>query len=457
MKGRDLFRKRGAPQPSARREDLMARTLAEEYRSLFDDLRASARGGPWEILRRLRELVGRKDVDVGRLRQRLNRQFVAETERVIRDLLADGGERLARELGSFSIPAMEAFGSRLAGIRDLYLDDAAARIDGEQDELKRTFLERLEAWATTGGELDVADIVERMKEAADGRAKFFARDQFSRFNRSVAVASYREAGAEFAEWLTSNDTRVRPEHKARNHRIYTQAELEADPEWKSYNCFLPGTMVQGPIVSALKSFYLGSVIRIVTTGRKELSVTSNHPIFTGEGWRRACDVREGDRLFGYLGNSEGPTLPVTVGRAPDEQYAPSPVEDVFRALPGHRTVECRATYLHGDGKRIKGDIEISGAASLLPNDRVSQTVQFLGKAGLEPAFSSIRRISGVFPEQRDLFGEIGSVNSSSRGPGGGTLSLYERLILLDGNPFYPLRLGSAARVDARVNETAKNC
>jgi SPP1 gp7 family putative phage head morphogenesis protein len=214
----------------------MARTLADEYRGLFDDLRASARGGPWEVLRRLRELMGERGVDAGRLRTRLNAQLVQETERVIRDIIGNGGERLAREIGSLSIPALEAFGSRLAGIRELYLDDAVARIDGEQDELKRTFLERLEAWATKGGELDVADIVEKMKKASDGRAKFFARDQFSRFNRSVAVASYRQAGAGYVEWLTSNDVRVRPEHKARNHRIYTQAELERDPEWKSYNC-----------------------------------------------------------------------------------------------------------------------------------------------------------------------------------------------------------------------------
>ena len=253
MRGRDLFRRRGAPQPSQRREDLMARTLAEEYRGLFDDLRASARNGPWAVLARLRELVGQRGVDVGRLRERLNRQFVGETERVIRDLVANAGDRLAREIGSLSIPALEAFGSRLAGIRELYLDDAVARIEGEEDELKRTFLERLDDWATRGYDLDVSDIVERMKQAADGRAKFFARDQFSRFNRSVAVASYRQAGAEYVEWLNSSDGRVRPahgakpgpgeylgmplnDHRVRNHKIYTQAELERDPEWKSYNC-----------------------------------------------------------------------------------------------------------------------------------------------------------------------------------------------------------------------------
>ena len=244
---------RRGPRPSQRREDLMYRTLAEEYRGLFDDLRASARGGPWDLLARLRELIGKRGVDVGRLRERLNAQFVGETERVIRDILANGGDRLAREIGSLSIPALEAFGSRIAGIRELYLDDAVARIEGEEDELKRAFLDRLNDWATRGYDLDVSDLVERMKEAADGRAKFFARDQFSRFNRSVAVASYRQAGAEYVEWLNSSDVRVRPahgvksgpgsylgmplnDHRVRNHKIYTQSELERDPEWHSYGC-----------------------------------------------------------------------------------------------------------------------------------------------------------------------------------------------------------------------------
>jgi hypothetical protein len=231
----------------------MARTLAEEYRGLFDELRTSAAGGPWAVLRRLRELMGQRGVDVGRLRERLNQQLVRETERVVRDLLSSNGERLARQLGSLSIPALEAFGSRLATVRELYLDDAVRRIEGEEDELKRAFLERLDDWATRGYDLDVGDIIDRMKRAADGRARFFARDQFSRFNRSVAVASYREAGAGYVEWLNSSDGRVRPahgakpgpgeylgmplnDHRIRNHKIYTQSELERDPEWHSWNC-----------------------------------------------------------------------------------------------------------------------------------------------------------------------------------------------------------------------------
>jgi SPP1 gp7 family putative phage head morphogenesis protein len=214
----------------------MARTLAAEYEKLFKDLGLHAQQGPYAVLHRLQELVGERGVDAARLRQRLNAQLVSETRRIISDLVDNGKPALREKLVSLSLPAQEVFGERIRLIRELYLDDAVKRIQGEEDDLKASFLEKLTTWAETGGELDVADVVGRMQETAVHRARFFARDQFSKFNRSVMVASYEEAGAEYLEWLTSNDVRVRETHRERNHRIYTQAELLADPEYHSYNC-----------------------------------------------------------------------------------------------------------------------------------------------------------------------------------------------------------------------------
>jgi SPP1 gp7 family putative phage head morphogenesis protein len=136
-----------------------------------------------------------------------------------------------------SLPSQEVFGQRIRYIRELYLDDAVKRMQGEEDDLKRTFLARLTLWAEgESKEMDITDLVEKVRETADGRARFFARDQFSKFNRSVCIASYQSADAKYYEWLTSNDARVRESHRERNHRIYTHDELLADPEWHSYNC-----------------------------------------------------------------------------------------------------------------------------------------------------------------------------------------------------------------------------
>ena len=237
MKGRELFRKRRVPQPSIRREDLMARTLAAEYKALFDALGSSASRGPAAVFQRLQDLIGERGVDAARLRSRLNAQLIDETRRVISDLVENGSDALKEKLGSLSLPAQEVFGERIQKIRELYLDDAVLRMQGEEDELKRRFLARLSLWAEgESPDMDVADIIAKTKEIADGRARFFARDQFSRFNRSVMVASYQESDAPYVEWLTSNDQRVRETHRERNYKIFTMAGLIADPEWKSYGC-----------------------------------------------------------------------------------------------------------------------------------------------------------------------------------------------------------------------------
>jgi len=211
----------------------MARTLKAEYDKLFGNLRVAAAGGPLSVLHKLQDLVGERGVDVERLRTRLNAQLVAEAKRNIEDLIGRGGPVAERLM---ALPAQEVFSQKMRYLRELYLDDAVERWQGEEDDLKKAFLGKLTDWAQTGGELDVAEIVDRMEETSARRAKFFARDQFAKFNRSVTLAGYQQADVQYFEWLTSNDGRVRETHRERNHRIYTMQELLADPEYNSYNC-----------------------------------------------------------------------------------------------------------------------------------------------------------------------------------------------------------------------------
>ena len=171
----------------------MARTLAAEYKELFDDLGIRSSEGPYAVLNRLQELIGERGVDAQRLRARLNAQFVSETRRIVSDLVDNGPFALKNRLMSLSLPAQEVFGQRIQYIRELYLDDAVKRISGEEDDLKRAFLAKLSHWAEHGGELDVAEVTSQMQDTAVNRARFFARDQFSKFNRSVTGASYQSA------------------------------------------------------------------------------------------------------------------------------------------------------------------------------------------------------------------------------------------------------------------------
>ena len=213
----------------------MARTLAAEYEDLFANLRMAG-VEPSAALQRLQELLGERGVDVERVRARLETQLKSESARIVTDLLQHGPQEFKDRIESFGLPAQEVFGQRIQGIRELYLDDAVRRIQGEEDDLKAAFLKKLTEWAENGGELDVSDLISQMQETSVHRARFFARDQFSKFNRSVTVASYQSAEVKYYEWLTSNDVRVRDSHKARNHKMYTLEELLADPEYHSYNC-----------------------------------------------------------------------------------------------------------------------------------------------------------------------------------------------------------------------------
>jgi hypothetical protein len=253
------MRERGIPQPSIRREDLFARSVAAEFESLFEglvpvvaeaaidfDVTVKKEFGetvivhdaaPDAIIRRLMELMGGRLVDVGRLRLRLNSLLVGAQRKFMEDLLNDADPRTLKALASMSIPATEVFRARIGELRDLYLDNAEDRIVVEGDNLKREFLQKLVDWAK--GEttvLNVSALMAEMRDTSARRARFFARDQFSRFNRSLLIGTYRQAEAPYVEWLTCGDDRVRPTHVARNHKIYTIPGLLADVEWHSYNC-----------------------------------------------------------------------------------------------------------------------------------------------------------------------------------------------------------------------------
>jgi SPP1 gp7 family putative phage head morphogenesis protein len=245
--------------PSIRREDLMAQSVQVEYEELFKgllsviaeaaidaDLTVKRKEGetivvndaaPDEIIRRLRELLGGRLPDVGRLRERLNAMLVGAQRSFLEDIIEDADRRTIRGIRDMSLPAREVFQARLHDLRELYLDSAVERINGESDWLKKSFLQKLVAFAE--GETDtlnVTNLLEEMRRTSANRARFFARDQISRFNRSLMISTYRQAEAPYVEWLTCADERVRPEHVKRNHKIYTPAGLIADPEWQSYNC-----------------------------------------------------------------------------------------------------------------------------------------------------------------------------------------------------------------------------
>ncbi len=236
-------------------EDALARAVTKFHVKLFEGLVAAAadiagrfgfhateglivtdadRGGFVDHL--IRAWAGR-EVDPRILRLQMNAQMVAGERAFFRRFMDRTDPQIRVTLRTFSVDKDEVFAQNIQGLRELYLDEAVERIQGEQDDLKADFLLKLLKWVSgEDEELDVADLVEEMRETAGNKARFFARDQFSRFERSLTVASYEAAEAPYIEVFTANDARVRPTHQQWQHKIFTPSGLTADFRWSDHNC-----------------------------------------------------------------------------------------------------------------------------------------------------------------------------------------------------------------------------
>jgi SPP1 gp7 family putative phage head morphogenesis protein len=130
----------------------------------------------------------------------------------------------------------ETFANRLDGVRKGYLDNAIKRIGEGKSDLRKQFITIFGDWiegrseALTGFD----DVMAKAREEAGTFSKFFARDQFSRFNRALTIAVYSESGAKWVQWATVGDQRVRKSHRALQNRIYAIDDLPE--EYLSYLC-----------------------------------------------------------------------------------------------------------------------------------------------------------------------------------------------------------------------------
>ncbi|MFO0801456.1 MAG: phage minor head protein [Gemmataceae bacterium] len=188
-------------------------------------------------------------------------------------------------------------------------------------------------------------------------------------------------------YSATHDARTRPDHLAMErlgldgtavYRVSDPVVMKRMPPW-SWNCFLPGTLIEGRVNVGLKSRYSGAAVEIVTREGHRLSVTANHPVLTPHGFARADSLREGDRLLSYRRGVEResavpPASRPLVGAGDanaSKQHGPTPVEQVFEALANGRPVLCFPTApddLHGEAKFGDGQVEVVGADWMLRGD-----------------------------------------------------------------------------------------
>ena len=80
------------------------------------------------------------------------------------------------------------------------------------------------------------DMVKDLKEYFDGtyhRAVTAARTEAQKIRTTARMESYRKSGIKYVQYITAEDDRVRPEHAARNGKVYP---IDKAPILGEYNC-----------------------------------------------------------------------------------------------------------------------------------------------------------------------------------------------------------------------------
>lgn len=191
-----------------------------------------------EIIGNVKVLVNKnEDIEpYKKLKARLNSQFGSSADHFFKDFFEDADDRLIVSLVKYKLDKNEVFQARINDIQELYVNNAIARINGEQNDLKKQFLDRLTKWITgENDELKIADILLDMKKSAVNEARFFARDQFCKFNKALLIASFRAAGVKRVRLITCKDAAVRPDHQEWNNKEFAIDDIPIG-WWQDYNC-----------------------------------------------------------------------------------------------------------------------------------------------------------------------------------------------------------------------------
>lgn len=99
---------------------------------------------------------------------------------------------------------------------------------------------------------DMADEIEKRFDVARGRAQLIARDQVGKFYGAVNRARQSELGITQYRWRTSLDERVRPEHAAREGKLFSWADPPDDgAPGQPINCRCTAEPDLGPLLDDL--------------------------------------------------------------------------------------------------------------------------------------------------------------------------------------------------------------
>lgn len=252
-KGFARMKRNGIVLPPFRIEDDVTRLLTGHYDRLINkvdqvirsmrlmdrattDSRITNDGLFSEIMGQIQDAILRSiPSDKEKTAKRLNELLYASQDHFFTNFLDDADDTVKIRV-SFALDKDEVFQQRIDYLMKDYLGKSLERIKGEEDNLKSEFLKKLTSFmlGETPDLESIRDVMAQMKETAVNRARFFARDQFARLNKSLAMASFKQADVEYVQWWTVGDGRVRPTHKALNKKIFPINDVP--DEIHDYNC-----------------------------------------------------------------------------------------------------------------------------------------------------------------------------------------------------------------------------
>lgn len=186
----------------------------------------------------MRERVGRRvkgDVVDANTVSMVKKQLLDAQVEFFREFQDDADEETqARVVNAFT--RGETFNGRLDVVREAYLRTAIERITEGKSQIRKTFIYLFGDWITgVSGDLKGLDsVMDEVSKEAGTFSRFFARDQFSRFNRALTLATYQEAGAKWVQWVTVSDQRVRKSHRQLQNKIFRIDDLPE--EYLDYLC-----------------------------------------------------------------------------------------------------------------------------------------------------------------------------------------------------------------------------
>ncbi len=140
----------------------------------------------------------------------IEKTFKAEQSDYLQKLFKDASSELQNVIVSFSVDKKKFFNDNMEAVRKLYVDNSLARIQGEENLIKRKMLQRIIDYATNKTDkLKLNDLTKECFDTGDHLSRLFARDQMQRFNKACTLSTFHSAGVTKVKWVTANDGRVR--------------------------------------------------------------------------------------------------------------------------------------------------------------------------------------------------------------------------------------------------------